>query len=83
MPDRRQKINIQLAASHAVEAAAQVIDLVHQAAGTSSMRRDAPFERRFRDVHTLTQHAFTSINRYESVGKLLFGQPGDWPFLEL
>jgi len=41
------------------------------------------FERRFRDVHTLTQHAFTSINRYESVGKLLFGQPGDWPFLEL
>ena len=83
MPASREKIDIQLAASHAVESAAEVVNLVHQAAGTSAIRRDQPFERRFRDIHTLTQHAFTSINRYESVGRMLFGQPTDWPFLAL
>jgi hypothetical protein len=39
--------------------------------------------RRFRDIHVLTRHAFASFNRFESVGKLTFEQPADWPFLML
>jgi alkylation response protein AidB-like acyl-CoA dehydrogenase len=77
----RNKIDIQLASSHAVETAAEVARLVHQAAGTSSIRQEQAFERRFRDLHTLSQHAFVSHNRFESVGKYLFGQPNDWPLL--
>lgn len=80
---RRQKIAIQLAASHAVRSSAQVVELVHLAAGTSAIRREQPFERYFRDVHVITQHAFASMNRFESVGKLLFGQETDWPFLNM
>jgi alkylation response protein AidB-like acyl-CoA dehydrogenase len=83
MLTQRNKIDIQLAASHALQSAAEVVQLVHQAAGTSAIRREYAFERRFRDVHVLTQHAFASFNRFESVGKLLFGQPTDWPFLTL
>ncbi len=77
----RNKIDIQLASSHAVEAAIEVARLVHQAAGTSAIRQEQSFERRFRDLHTLSQHAFVSHNRFESVGKFLFGQPVDWPLL--
>jgi alkylation response protein AidB-like acyl-CoA dehydrogenase len=78
-----EKITIQLAATHAVSTSAQVADLVHQAAGTSAIRLEQPFERCFRDAHVITQHAFTSMNRFESAGKLLFGQETDWAFFNL
>jgi alkylation response protein AidB-like acyl-CoA dehydrogenase len=81
--DREQKINIQLAASFAMEASAKAVRLVHTAAGTSSIRLEHSFEKHFRDVHVLTQHAFASANRYESVGKLLLGLETDWPFFVL
>jgi len=83
MLTQRNKIDLQLAAAHALQSGADVAQLVHQAAGASAIRRENAFERRFRDIHTLTQHAFAGFNRFESVGKLLFGQPTDWPFLTL
>jgi alkylation response protein AidB-like acyl-CoA dehydrogenase len=78
-----EKIMIQLAATHAVSSSAQTVDMVHQAAGTSAIRLEHPFERCFRDAHVITQHAFTSMNRFESAGKLLFGQETDWAFFSL
>ena len=80
---QQEKITIQLAASHAVRSSARVVELVHRAAGTSAIRREQPFERHFRDAHVITQHAFGSMNRFESVGKLLFGQETDWPFFTM
>jgi alkylation response protein AidB-like acyl-CoA dehydrogenase len=83
MITREQKINIQLAASFAMQASAKAVRLVHAAAGTSSIRLEHSLERHFRDVHVLTQHAFASANRYESAGKLLLGLETDWPFFVL
>ena len=80
---QREKIAIQLATSHAIRSSAQAVELVHQAAGTSAIRREQPFERHFRDAHVITQHAFGSMNRFESVGKLLFGQETDWQFFTM
>jgi alkylation response protein AidB-like acyl-CoA dehydrogenase len=71
--------SIQLATTHGVEAAATAVRLVHQVAGTSAIRNSRPFAAHFRDVHTLTQHAFVSTNRYESVGQLMLGLPPEWP----
>jgi alkylation response protein AidB-like acyl-CoA dehydrogenase len=81
--DQDQKVRIQLAACHAVRSAAEAVDLVHEAAGTSGIKQEQPFEACFRDVHAMTQHAFSSAARFESAGKLLFGQPSDWPFFAL
>jgi alkylation response protein AidB-like acyl-CoA dehydrogenase len=78
-----QKVKIQLAVSHAIRPAADAVDLVHAAAGTNAIREGQPFERLCRDVHVITQHAFGSAARFESAGKLLFGQPNDWPFFDL
>jgi alkylation response protein AidB-like acyl-CoA dehydrogenase len=75
-----QKLKMQLATSHAVMCAAKAVDLVHAAAGTSSIRNEHKFQKYFRDVHTITQHAFTSASRFESVGALMLGVESDWGF---
>jgi alkylation response protein AidB-like acyl-CoA dehydrogenase len=80
--DLPQKCKVQLAAVNAAAAAAETVDLVHAAAGSSGIRKEYRFERHFRDVHVITQHAYISAARYESVGKPLFGLESDWGFLE-
>jgi alkylation response protein AidB-like acyl-CoA dehydrogenase len=77
------KLNMQLATTYAVQAAAKAVDLVHEAAGASGIRTQYRFQRYFRDIHTMTQHAFTSASRYESVGALMLGTQSDWPFFGL
>ncbi len=78
----QQKTQVELAAIHAAATAAEAVDLVHAAAGTSGIREEYRFERHFRDVHVVTQHAYISASRYESVGKILFGLESDWGFFE-
>ena len=75
-----QKLKMQLATSHAIVCAAKAVELVHAAAGTSSIRNEYQFQKYFRDVHTITQHAFASASRYESVGALMLGAESDWGF---
>jgi alkylation response protein AidB-like acyl-CoA dehydrogenase len=81
--DMPRKMKLQLAATHAVAAAAKVVDLVHSAAGTTGIRDENGFQRHFRDVHTITQHAYVSTSRYESGGQYLLGVPTEWPFYGL
>ncbi|GAA4694278.1 acyl-CoA dehydrogenase family protein [Pseudonocardia yuanmonensis] len=70
---------VQAASTHGVEAAATAVRLVHEVAGTSAIRNSRPFAAHFRDVHTITQHAFVSANRHRSVGQLMLGLPPEWP----
>jgi len=42
-------------------------------AGTSAIFDGNPFERRFRDAHTISQHAQGRISHMETVGKHLLG----------
>jgi indole-3-acetate monooxygenase len=70
--DMPGKMKLQLAATHAA-AAAKAVDLVHAAAGTSAIRDEHRFQRHFRDVHTITQHAYISASRYESGGQYIAG----------
>jgi alkylation response protein AidB-like acyl-CoA dehydrogenase len=75
-----RKMKMQLAATHTISCAAKAVDLIHAAAGTSAIRTEKRFQQYFRDVHTLTQHAFVSASRYESVGALMLGLDSDWGF---
>jgi len=71
-------ISLGLASSFGMEAAVQAVDLVHAVAGTSAIRDEYPFERYFRDVHTISQHAFASASRFESLGTMMLGRRSDW-----
>lgn len=74
------KRRMQLAATHAVHGAADAVDLVHAIVGATGIRREHPFERHFRDVHVLTQHAFVCASRYEDVGRIMMGGDPEWSF---
>ena len=76
----QRKIAMQLAATHAGVCAAEAVDLVHAAAGASAIRTQYKFQQWFRDVHTITQHAFMCASRYESSGALMLGAETDWGF---
>jgi alkylation response protein AidB-like acyl-CoA dehydrogenase len=75
------KLRVQVAVSFAAEACAEAVRLVHEAAGSSAIRLEFPFERHFRDAHVLTQHSSKSSPRYASAGRLMFGLPNDWVWL--
>ena len=75
------KIRLQLAVSFAAEACAEAMRFVNDVVGTSSIRIGQPFERHFRDTHTLLQHSDKSSPRYASAGRLMFGLENDWVWL--
>ncbi len=81
--DMPGKMKLQLAATYAVAAAVKVVDLVHKAVGATGIREEHRFQRYFRDVHTIEQHAYISAARYESAGQYFFGVPIEWPFYGL
>src|SRR5271167_3071233 len=81
--DMPGKMKLQLAATHAAAAAARAVDLVQVAAGTTGIRDEYRFQRHFRDVHTITQHAYISASRYESGGQYFLDVPIEWPFYGL
>lgn len=76
-------IDTQLACCFALESAREITESMHEIAGSSGFREEGPHERLFRDAHTLSQHAFASAARYESVGKDLLGREIDWMFFQL
>lgn len=71
IPDRAR---VRLAASHAIHAAIAVGDFAYKAAGIDGIFPGRPFERRFRDLHTLSQQIQARDSHYESIGKVLLGE---------
>lgn len=74
-PTLEQRALLRLAATQAATQAAQAIDLMYHAAGTSSIWAYNPLQRYFRDVHVVTQHAILSLPIYEMTGRVFLGQP--------
>lgn len=81
--DLHDKARLQSACSYAPLAGAEAVDLVHSMVGTSGIRNQEPFARHFRDIHTLTQHAYVSEARYTAVGQVALAQDPDWGFFLL
>jgi alkylation response protein AidB-like acyl-CoA dehydrogenase len=71
---RGAKIRVQLATSFAAEACADATRCVNDVVGTSAIRQTQPFERYFRDTHTIVHHAANSNRRYVDAAKLMLGQ---------
>jgi alkylation response protein AidB-like acyl-CoA dehydrogenase len=76
-----QRMTIRLAASHAIDAAEWVSGACYRAVGTTAVFANQPFERRFRDIHMVTQHAHGRHAHYETVGQFMLGLTPDLAFL--
>lgn len=65
---------VRLASAHAAASAAEAVDLMFTAAGTTSIYATSRLERCFRDVHIVTQHVAVAPSNIEMVGQYLLGQ---------
>jgi len=67
--------DLRLAATHAVQTAAEVVRRVYTLAGGAAVFADSPLQRSLRDVQVATQHMMVNDATYELTGRLLLGLP--------
>ena len=75
------RARVRLAATHAIETAVETADHVYRAAGTDAIFGGSPFERRFRDIHTVSQQTQGRLANFEAVGQIMLGDEPATPFL--
>ena len=64
---------IRLASTWAIHQARDAIDTLYHAAGATAIFEENPFERRFRDIHTVVQQYQGRQAHFETVGQVLLG----------
>ena len=64
---------IRLASTWAIHQARDVVDTAYHAAGATAIFESNPFERRFRDIHTVIQQYQGRQAHFETVGQVLLG----------
>ena len=68
-----QRMKIRLASTFAIHQSMQVVDTAYHAAGSTAIFAANPFERRFRDIHTVSQQLQGRSEHFETVGQYLLG----------
>jgi len=68
-----QRARLRLAITGALDQSVRVVDFAYTAAATSAIFTGSPFERRFRDMHTVTAQGQAHMSNFESAGQALFG----------
>ena len=59
---------------YAIQQAREVMNFVYHSAGATAIFESNPFERRFRDLHTVTQQGQGQYSNFESLGQTLMGR---------
>jgi len=72
-PSLEQRAELRIAITGAIEQASRVVDFAFRTAGADAIFKDSPFERRFRDMHTLTAQGQAHLSNFEGAGQALFG----------
>jgi alkylation response protein AidB-like acyl-CoA dehydrogenase len=76
-----ERMTIRLASTFAIHTAVEVVDVLYQAAGATAIFNENPFERRFRDVHSVQQQLQGRQQHFETVGQHLLGLETDTSWL--
>jgi alkylation response protein AidB-like acyl-CoA dehydrogenase len=69
------RARVRLACTNTIQGAAEVTDFAYKGAGVDAIFPGSPFERRFRDMHTLSQQIQARSAHFEPVGQILLGVP--------
>jgi alkylation response protein AidB-like acyl-CoA dehydrogenase len=76
-----QRMTIRMAATHAIHTAREAVDFAYNAAGATAIFENHPLERRFRDIHTVTQQLQGQLRHFETVGAWMMGVDADLSFV--
>ena len=68
-----ERIQLRVAATHAIRTSAQVVDAAYTLCGASGIFQSNPIQRRFQDMHVITQHVQGHHVHYETAGQFLLG----------
>jgi alkylation response protein AidB-like acyl-CoA dehydrogenase len=74
-PSLEQRIRLRMASIYASQTARQVVETTYLAAGATAIFESNPFERRFRDMHAVSQQAQSQFSIYEAIGRHFLGLP--------
>ena len=72
-----QRMTIRLASTFAIHQSLAVVDTAYHAAGATAIFTRNPFERRFRDIHAVSQQLQGRQQHFETVGQFLLGLEPD------
>ncbi len=72
-PTLEQRAQLRVAITGAIEQSRRVVDFAYHAAGADAIFNGSPFERRFRDMHTVTAQGQAHLSNFEGAGQALFG----------
>lgn len=68
-----QRARIRLATTYAINQATAVAEQVYQLAGATAIFENEGFERRFRDIHAVSQQVQGRHTNFETVGRFMLG----------
>ncbi len=71
----QQAAMIRLASTWSINQSREAVNTLFHCAGSAAVFEDQPFERRLRDIHTVSQQSQGRQLHYESVGQIMFGMP--------
>lgn len=69
--DMKQRARLRLATTAAIHQSIEVADWVYKAAGVDSIFPGGPFQRRFRDIHTLSQQVQSRDSHYRTIARIM------------
>jgi indole-3-acetate monooxygenase len=72
-PSLEQRAQLRVAITGSMDQARRVVDFAYHAAGADAIFNGSPFERRFRDMHTVTAQGQAHLSNFEGAGQALFG----------
>ena len=73
LPGAKATQDVRLACVHAGNECMELVDMLHNTAGTTAMRMHSPLERMLRDAHGTASHRWISHPLYEDLGSILLG----------
>ena len=76
-----QRITVRMAATNAILKSREAVDFAYHTAGATSIFDNHPLERRFRDMHTVTQQLQGRMSHFETVGAWILGADADLSFV--
>ncbi len=76
-----QRMTVRMASTNAIHRAREAVDFAYNAAGATAIFENHPLERRFRDIHTVTQQLQGRLSHFETVGAWMMGADADLTFV--
>lgn len=75
----QQRSELRMAGTHVIQECAEVVDLAYKISGSTGIYQDQCLQRRFQDMHVITQHVqgretyFALLGRHQMTGKYEIG----------